>query len=93
MGLEQKPKEVLEVIRRSATDDPQAQKHQMAMSRKGGQVSALNRIRRQAEKEIEAKQVKKDLLQSHIESNEHILTLDGEDGEFPDGNIPSDLKG
>ncbi len=49
MGFE-KPSGVLKIIRASAAGDDAAREHHLAMSRKGGFVSAENRERKKEEK-------------------------------------------
>lgn len=56
------------------------------MGIKGARQAHLNRINR---KKQHAELIEKGVMQNRYEANEHIISPDGEQGEFPDGIIPT----
>ncbi len=57
------------------------------MGKKGAKASAEKRHEEQQLKDFRAAERAEELLEARYQSNEHILSPEGEDGEFPDGII------
>lgn len=58
------------------------------MGREGARQRQLNRNRR---KKQSIAMILKGIQENRYAANEHILTPDGEEGEFPDGIIPGGM--
>lgn len=55
-----------------------------AMGRNGARQAQINHA---LAKKRRLTAMKKGMLENHYQANEHIVTPDGEEGEFPDGII------